>query len=81
MLCLKYEEILDASSGLIDRLHSFLGVRLRADDAMDQHIVNPSNKDAPEMPADVRDRLIAAYTGPNRRLAQLLGPEFKVWEY
>lgn len=81
LLCLKYEEIMDDPSGLIGRLHSFLDVSPRPGDAIASNIVNPSNKDAVGLPEEARNMLVAAYSAPNRRLAQLLGPGFKVWEY
>lgn len=80
ILCLRYEAIIDKPEALPEQLHRFLGVRTRPKDASGLGVINPSKKPASEMPPEVAKMLRARYAEPNARLAQLLGPEFEIWE-
>ena len=80
ILCLGYEAIVDKPEALPKQLHRFLEVRTRPEDASGLGVINPSKKSASEMPPEVAKMLRARYAEPNRRLAQLLGPEFEIWE-
>lgn len=81
ILCLRYEDIIQNLQELAFRLHSFLGVPTRPDDAVALGNINPSNKDQKLMSPEVRQQLIEAYSKPNEQLAQLMGDRFEIWEY
>jgi hypothetical protein len=76
LLFLRFEDIDAAPRPLAARLHRFLGVEARPDDAS-LGVVNASSKPADEcVPDAVWRELRARYAEPNRRLAVVLGPEF-----
>lgn len=80
ILCLRFEDIIICPELLTERLHSFLGVRPRPDDAKGLGIINMADdEDNISMHEEIKDRLNKAYKGPNQRLAELLGPGFEVW--
>lgn len=79
ILVLRYEDIAGAPRLLAERLHAFLGVERRPDDAEGIGVINPSERTGPGLPEHVRRRLAARYAEPNQRLAALLGPEFTPW--
>jgi len=65
----------------IERVHRFIGVTPRREDGNTLGKVNDvSREDSLTMSTRVRDKLRKLYDEPNRRLALLLGPGFKVWE-
>jgi sulfotransferase family protein len=80
ILLLRYEQIQAAPGEVAGRLHRFLGVDARPDDAADLGVVNASERHAggTALDATVR-RLRARYAEPNRRLAAVFGPEF-AWD-
>jgi hypothetical protein len=80
MLCLKFERIVRDPRGLAACLHGFLGVPPRPTDAEGLDVINPSENNGEPMPAHVAARLRERYAGPNRDLAEMLGPEFGHWE-
>jgi hypothetical protein len=80
ILCLRYEDITEKPDSLAERLHRWLGVIPRPDDARALGVVNRSEKNGLTIPADVREELLARYAEPNRKLARLLGPEFEIWK-
>jgi hypothetical protein len=78
--CLKFDGIIREPHNLATRLHRFVGVAPRPDDAEGLSVVNPSESNGETMPVDVAARLRQRYEQPNRELAALLGPEFDGWE-
>ncbi len=80
VLCLKFDAIIHKPGELASRLHRFIGVTPRPDDAQGLDVVNPSENRGDSMPDAVRDRLRERYGEPGRQLAQLLGPEFATWD-
>jgi hypothetical protein len=80
LLIVKFEDILAEPRDLARRVHRFLNVAERPDDAVDIGVINPSAKNE-DTPLDERTRLElhARYVEPNRRLAAMLGPAFGVW--
>ena len=82
ILCLKFEDIAESADSFIKRVHKFLGVSPRLEDGNVLGKINAVDRgDSLRMPDHIRDKLRKAYTEPNRRLALLLGPDFKIWEY
>lgn len=80
VLCLKFDDIIRRPDGLASRLHRFLGVATRPEDADELNVVNPSETSGDEGSGPVLGRLRHRYAEPNRELAALLGPEFAKWE-
>ena len=78
ILCLKFEDVIGAPGNLASRLHAFLGVSPRPDDALALDVINPSEP-GDEMSDDTRRQLRRRYAGPNRELVDLLGPAFADW--
>ena len=79
LLALKFEDITMRPAVVAERLHRFLGVSPRPEDAIGLGIVNPSKKSGPALDEGIRRELAARYAEPNRRLARLLGPDFEMW--
>ena len=79
MLVLRFEDILIHPGQLAERLHRFLGVSPRPDDAAGIGVINPSKKGVATFDEAVRRDLLMQYVEPNRRLAALLGPQFEQW--
>jgi hypothetical protein len=80
VLCLKFDDVVRDPGGLTDRLHRFIEVTPRPQDAEGLDVVNPSEKRGEVMPHDVIDRLRHRYADSVRELAALIGPEFAEWE-
>ena len=66
---------------MVSRLCYFLEIEPRPQDAATAGTVNASEKEDIVMPAQAKRLLMTAYSEPNKRLARLLGPEFKIWDY
>jgi hypothetical protein len=91
ILVLRFEDIFDdvlesaveqvgaRPTATAGRLHRFLGVRPRANDALALGVINSSLKDGLMFDEGLRQELRARYAEPNRRLASLLGPDFDPW--
>jgi hypothetical protein len=79
MLILRFEDILNRPGDLAARVHRFLGIDMRPDDARGIGVINPSEKRGETLDADTYRELRARYAEPNRRLAAMLGPEFELW--
>jgi len=79
ILLLRFEDILSRPATLAERLHRFIGVTARPDDADGLGVINPSEKDIVGLPADIRDELRERYADPNRRLAAMVGSDFEMW--
>jgi hypothetical protein len=80
VLCLKFDDIIRHPAELTARLHRFIDVAPRPDDAEGLDVVNPSEKRCEVMPHDVIDRLRHRYADSIRELVALVGPEFAEWE-
>jgi Sulfotransferase domain len=79
MLILRFEDIRGRPGDLAERLHRFLGVTPRPGDADGLGVVNPSEKNGATLDERVRRDLQVRYAEPNRRLADILGPDFELW--
>lgn len=80
ILCLRFEDIMERKDRLVERVHGFLGVEIRPGDGDRLGVVNPSVGREGEMPLAVRRSLAERYAAPNRKLMEMLGPEFGGWE-
>jgi hypothetical protein len=79
ILILRFEDIAARAESIARRMHAFLGVSPRPDDARGDLVINPSEKNGATFDEDVRRELRARYAEPNRRLAAMLGPDFEPW--
>jgi hypothetical protein len=79
LLITRFEDIVERPAALAEAVHRFLGVTPRAGDAEGLGVINPSEGDATGLEDSVRRDLAARYVEPNRRLAALLGPSFRMW--
>jgi len=79
ILVLRFEDIQERSTDVADRLHRFLGVAPRPDDADGIGVINPSEKRGEALDEALKRDLQARYADSNRRLAALLGPDFRLW--
>ena len=79
MLILRFEDIDQRPAVLADRLHRFLGVAPRPDDVDGLGVINPSENRGETLNAASRRQLMARYADSNRRLAEMLGPDFTLW--
>lgn len=78
ILCLKYEDIAENPQGPLRAVHEFLGVEPRPEDGERLGVVNRADhSETAVIPEPARLRLEAAYEEPNRRLAELLGDNFR----
>jgi hypothetical protein len=80
VLCLKFDDIIRHPCELAGRLHCFLEVTPRPNDAVGLDVVNPSEKCGDVIPHNAIDRLRQRYSDSIRELATLVGPEFAEWE-
>jgi hypothetical protein len=79
LLIARFEDIVERPASLAEEVHRFLGVEPRPRDVEGLGIVNPSERDAAGLSDEVRRALAARYEEPNRRLAAMLGPSFRMW--
>jgi Sulfotransferase domain len=79
IICLRFEEIITNRHILAERLHRFLEVTPRPQDAQSLGVINSSEKVSGAMADTTRKDLKGRYSEPNRRLAKLLGPDFEIW--
>lgn len=79
ILVLKFEDISIDPGKLTARIHRFLGVQVHSLDWQGLGVINPSQKDDLEFPAEVRKVLNERYAEPNQQLSKLLGTDFEVW--
>jgi hypothetical protein len=80
VLCLKFDAIIHNPRDLATRLHRFIGVTPRPEDAIGLDVVNPSEKQGDHMPDEALARLRHEYAASLRELAALIGPEFAEWQ-
>ena len=80
ILILRFEDIEETPGALAASLHRFLDVTPRPEDADGLGVINPSERAGhEEVPPNIRQELLARYAEPNRRLARMLGPQFRMW--
>jgi hypothetical protein len=79
ILCLKFDGIIRGPGDLAARLHRFVGVTPRPDDAAGLDVVNPSEKRDESMPHEALADLRKRYAAAQRELVELVGPEFADW--
>ena len=79
VLVLRFEDIQERTTEVADRLHRFLGIAPRPDDADGIGVINPSEKRGEALDDALKCALQARYADSNRRLTALLGPDFKLW--
>ena len=80
ILCLRCEDIARQPRRLAERLHRFLGLEARGDDVHGLGLINAAEREGAEAPATATfQALRTRYAEPNRRLAELLGPQFEIW--
>ena len=79
VLVLRFEDIQERTTEVADRLHRFLGIAPRPDDADGIGVINPSEKRGEALDEALKCDLQARYADANRRLTALLGPDFKLW--
>lgn len=81
MLILRYEDIAVRPRDVALSFQRFLGVAERPDLVAGKGPVNASNHDAVgPLPGHLRQALARRYAPENRRLAELLGPGFPLWD-
>jgi len=76
---LRFEDIIAKPRRLAAKLHEFLGIETRPEDADSIGVINPAERPDEGMGDDVRRELSARYREPNRKLQELLGPTFESW--
>jgi len=82
ILCLRSEDLSERPDPLVERLHRFLGLPVRARDADGLGVINAAGPAAKELLAvETRCMLEERYAEPNRELAKILGPNFEVWPH
>jgi hypothetical protein len=79
ILVLRFEDI-RSSRDIAERLHRFLGVSARPNDADGLAAINPSGKGDATIDENIRRQLCVRYAEPNRRLEAMLGPGFEPWQ-
>jgi hypothetical protein len=79
MLIVRFEDIIHEPRRLGRRLHRFLGVDERPQDADGLGVINPAERPVGGMPETARRELAERYAEPNRQLARMLGPGFPMW--
>ena len=79
VLVLRFEDIQERTTEVADRLHRFLGIAPRPDDADGIGVINPSEKRGEALDEALKCDLQARYADANRRLTALLGPDFRLW--
>jgi Sulfotransferase domain len=80
ILCLNFDGIIRTPGDVAARLHRFVGVTPRPDDAAGLDVVNPSEKRNEPMPHEVLARLRTRYAPAQQALVELVGPEFAEWD-
>lgn len=79
ILCLRFEDIRTNPNELAERVHHFLEVKPRPDDANELGVINCAEVKEPAMVPAIRAVLAERFAQPNRELAALLGSSFKIW--
>jgi hypothetical protein len=79
ILCVREDDLEQKSESLLVRVHEFVGVAPRSEDASGLGVVNPSRSEGIQLSDDVRSLLSEKYRHFNQELLTLLGSEFKGW--
>jgi len=79
LLMLRFEDIVEQPRELAARVQRFLGISERRGDSDALGVINPSEKDSAGLDDETRRAVAARYVDANRRLSDLLGPDFRVW--
>ena len=79
ILVTRFEDIIERPKVLAETVQRYIGVEPRPQDADGLGVINPSEGDATGLADSVRRDLAARYEEPNRRLAAMLGPSFRMW--
>ena len=79
ILCLRFEDIVSDAGSVAAKLHRFLELPARPQDAQGLGPINASEPDAAGLAPQIRARLQSRYEGPNQELYELLGPGFGTW--
>lgn len=80
ILCLRFEDIAWRPRVVAERLHRFLCLPVRAEDVEGLGVINAAESESEQQPAaKTRSLLRARYAEPNRRLVEILGPDFEIW--
>jgi Sulfotransferase domain len=80
IVCVKFDDIIRKPGDLASRLHRFVEVPERQQDAEGLDVVNPSEHKGETIPVRAREWLRERYVAPNLALARLLGSDFETWE-
>jgi hypothetical protein len=80
ILILKFEEIIKNPYELASKIHRFIGVDERPDDANELGVINTSEKNEESIPHKCRKYLQEIFKNPNIQLSQLVGSDFTKWE-
>lgn len=81
ILVLKTEDATRDAREMAARFHRFLGVEVLPQTAEELGVVNAVIDCEPRIPADARASLEDRYREANRSLQQLLGDDFRLWDY
>ena len=79
LLIARFEDIIERPKALAESVQRFIGVAPRPQDADGLGMINPAEEDEAGLSDEVRRSLAARYEEPNRRLAKMLGPAFRMW--
>jgi hypothetical protein len=79
ILCLFYEEIETSPANLAGKVHRFLGIAARPQDAAGLNAVNAAPSEGCGPPTACFEMLREQFAEPDRRLASLLGLESDPW--
>ena len=79
ILVLRFEDVVSQPQRVAVRLHGFIDVPARPQDAAGLGVINESTEGGEGIPDDVRSQLRECYAEPNRRLRELLGDDFAGW--
>ena len=80
IVVLKTEDAMHDARAVASRLHEFLGVEPMPESADGLGLINAALDRGSRIPAQARAFLEERYREPNRRLAELLGSQFTVWD-
>jgi hypothetical protein len=79
ILCLRFEDIVSGAASVAAKLHRFLDLPARPQDAQGLGPINASEPDTAGLAPQTRARLRSRYAEPNQQLYALLGPGFGTW--
>lgn len=80
ILCLRFEDLLDNPKLFAKKIHAFLGVKTRPNDANGIPPINVSDAIRLPLSPSLEKKLAKSFKSENRKLKQILGRSFKIWE-